>query len=164
IFSNKDWDSGGNVGFVVALDGADEDDAHHWTLNVADATARLDWDADDNHTPNLKDGKWHFVAAAFDRDAKLNVYYDGILRQSDPDPTSFDLTKTPGTMTSTLPLTIMQDGTGKYPHDFAAMLDDIRVWKGKVITPTEVAAMFNPDDKSYEATVFLPLNNSLDDY
>ncbi len=24
--------------------------------------------------------------------------------------------------------------------------------------------MYNPEDKSYEATVFLPLNNSLDDY
>ncbi|MEJ0034226.1 MAG: LamG-like jellyroll fold domain-containing protein [Bacteroidota bacterium] len=125
-------DSGGNVGFVVALDGADDSDAHHWTLNVADgAGGRLDWDADDNSALNLKDGNWHFVAAAFDRSADLNVYVDGILHKSDPAQDSHDLTLTPGSLTSTFPLTIMQDGTGAYGPDFAALLDDIRVWKAR---------------------------------
>lgn len=164
IFGNKDWDSGGNVGYLVALDDADSPDAHMWTVNTADGTGRLDWDADDNGTPNLKDGNWHFVAVAFDRDAKLNVYLDGLLRQSDPAQDSYDLTMSPGNLTSGLPLTIMQDATGLYPNDFAALMDDLRIWKDKVLSSGEVASMFNPLDKPYEATVFLPLNNNLSDF
>src|SRR5690606_30674975 len=119
---------------------------------------------DDNQTPNLKDGNWHFVAVAFDRDQKLNVYYDGILRQTDPAQDSYDLTLANKSLTSGLPLTIMQDATGAYEDDFAALLDDLRIWKGKVLTTQEVAAMFNPLDKTYEATVFLPLNRDLHDF
>ena len=49
IISNKDWGSGGNPGFLVALDGADDPANNHmWTSNIADGTARLDWDADNN--------------------------------------------------------------------------------------------------------------------
>ncbi|HTF20348.1 MAG TPA: LamG-like jellyroll fold domain-containing protein [Chryseolinea sp.] len=164
IFTNKDWDSGGNVGFLVALDDADAVDAHHWTVNVADGTGRLDWDADDNETPNLKDGEWHFIAVAFDRDAKLNVYYDGLLRQTDAAQDSYDLTLAPGSLSSGLPLTIMQDATGGYVADFAAFLDDLRIWKGKVLTAQEIATMYKPEDKAYGATVFLPLNSSLGDF
>lgn len=164
IFTNKDWNSGGNVGFLVALDDADAADAHHWTVNVADGTGRLDWDADDNETPNLKDGEWHFVAVAFDRDAKLNVYYDGLLRQTDAAQDSYDLTLAPASLTSGLPLTIMQDATGNYSADFAAFLDDLRIWKGKVLTAQEVATMYSPGDESYDATIFLPLNSSLSDF
>lgn len=165
IFGNKDWGSGGNVGFLVALDGADSPGEHMWTVNVANgAGGRLDWDADDNHTPNLKDGDWHFVAVAFDRDAKMNVYMDGVLRQSDPAQDSYDLTLAPGSLTSGLPVTIMQDATGAYSDDFAAFMDDLRIWKGKVLTHEEVAAMYSPADKPYEATVFLPLNKGLHDF
>ncbi|AYB32602.1 T9SS C-terminal target domain-containing protein [Chryseolinea soli] len=165
IFGNKDWDSGGNRGFIIGLDDADSPDAHHWTVSVSDGDgSRLDWDADDNQTANLKDGKWHFVAVAFDRDAKLNVYLDGLLHQSDPAPDSYDMTLIPGSLTPAHPLTIMQDGTGAYPADFAARLDDLRLWKDKVLTAAEVAAMYNPADKPYEATVFLPLNSNLADF
>ncbi len=165
IFGNKDWGSGGNPGFQIGLDGPDNPSAHFWTVNVSDGNDRLDWDADDNDTPNLKDGNWHFVAVAFDRDATMNVYYDGILRQSDPAQDSKDITLIPGDLNAAnLPLTIMQDGTGAYDKDFEARLDDIRIWKNKVITAAEVAEIYNPVDKSYEAIIFLPLNNDLFDY
>src|SRR5690606_38626527 len=145
IFGNKDWNSGGNVGFLVGLDGADSQGSHMWTVNVANgAGGRLDWDADDNHTPNLKDGSWHFVAVAFDRDDKMNVYLDGVLRQSDPAQDSYDLTLVPGSLSSGLPLTIMQDATGAYGDDFSALMDNIRVWN-RVITAEEVADMFAND-------------------
>lgn len=165
IIGNKDWDSGGNTGFLVALDDADAPDAHLWTVNVSDGSGgRLDWDADDNQTPNLKDGNWHFVAVAFDRDAKLNVYMDGLLRQTDVAQDSYDMMLIPGSLTSGLPLTIMQDATGAYPSDFAARLDDLRIWKNIALSSEEVAAMYNPLDKAYEATVFLPLNSNLSDF
>ena len=102
IIGNKDWDSGGNPGFQIGLDGADDPSAHHWTVNVADGIGgRLDWDADDNNTPNLKDGNWHFVAVAFDRPSTMNVYFDGILRQSDPAQDSKDLTLLTGSLSDT---------------------------------------------------------------
>ncbi len=164
IFGNKDWDSGDNVGFLVALDDADGQDAHLWTVNVADGTGRLDWDADDNQTPSLKDGGWHFVAVTFDRDAKLNVYFDGLLRQTDEAQDSYDLTLSPGSLTSALPLTIMQNATGTYDYNLAAFMDDLRIWKDKVLTPQEITEMYNPLDKPYEATVFLPLNKNLSDF
>ncbi|WPP50838.1 LamG-like jellyroll fold domain-containing protein [Catalinimonas niigatensis] len=145
ILGNKDWGSGGNPGFLVGLDGADDPAAHLWTVNVADgAGGRLDWDADDNQTPNLKDGYWHLVALAFDRDATLNVYLDGELRQSDPADDAKNLTLTPGSLTSPYPLTIMQDATGAYGDDFVARLDNIRIWK-KVISAEEVATIFEMD-------------------
>jgi len=147
ILSNKDWGSGGNPGFLVALDGADDPSAHLWTVNAADgAGGRIDWDADDNATPNLKDGHWHFVAVAFDRASTMNVYFDGELRQSDPAEDSKDLTLVPGSLTSEFPLTIMQDGTGGYGDDFSARLDNIRIWKGKVISAEEVATIFEEDE------------------
>ncbi|MDH5604197.1 MAG: LamG domain-containing protein, partial [Cyclobacteriaceae bacterium] len=111
IFSNKDWGSGGNQGFLVALDGADDPASHWWTINAADgAGGRLDWDADDNQCVNLKDGKWHMVAAVFERGAKLNVYVDGLLYQNDPAVDSYDLTLLSASLSpADLPLTIMQD-------------------------------------------------------
>ncbi len=170
IFTNKDWGSGGNPGFLVALDGADDPGAHQWTVNVADGTSRLDWDADDNQTQTLVDGKWHFVAVAFDRDATMNVYFDGELKQTDPAEDSKNLTLVPGDLSpDNLPLTLMQDATGVYGSDFAAMLDDVRVWKGKALSAEAVMEAFTfsvgipGGDETYGADVYLPLDTTLND-
>ena len=163
IISNKDWGSGSNPGWLVALDGADDPASHQWTVNAADGTNRLDWDADDNSAAGIKDGEWHLIAVAFDRDSTMNVYVDGVLKQTDEAEDSKDLTLLTGSMDSGLPITIMQDGTGAYSADFAAMLDDIRIWVGEAITPQTVSSIYNPYDKAYEADVFLPLNDNLND-
>ncbi|MDH5603391.1 MAG: T9SS type A sorting domain-containing protein, partial [Cyclobacteriaceae bacterium] len=163
ILSNKDWNSGRNQGFLLALDGPDDPTSHQWTVNVADGGGgRLDWDADDNQTPNLKDGDWHNVTITFDRDLKLNVYYDGVLKQTDVAQDSYDLTLTPGSLSAAdLPLTIMQDATGAYSKDFAALLDDLRIWKGRILTPEEIVEIYAPD--AYGAEVYLPLDIDLKD-
>ncbi|MEJ7646493.1 MAG: hypothetical protein WKF87_17985 [Chryseolinea sp.] len=44
----------------------------------------------------------------------------------------------PGSLTSGLPLTLMQDGTGTYGADFLALLDKVRIWD-RVVTPAEVS-------------------------
>ena len=164
LVGNKDWGSGGNTGFLVALDGAGVVGEHLWTVNLSDgAGGRLDWDADDNDTPDLQDGKWHMVTLAVDKDDKLNVYFDAELRQTDESTDSYDMTLAPGSLSSGLPFTIMQDATGNYGADFSAMIDDVRIWNGKVLTAAEVAAIYSPTDKSYEASIFLPLNNDLSD-
>ncbi len=165
IIGNKDWGSGGNPGFLVALDGAGVPGEHLWTVNVSDEGAgRLDWDADDNNTPDLQDGSWHMVTVVMDRDDKMYVYMDAELRQSDEAADSKDMTLVPGSLSSGLPLTLMQDATGGYSADFAAWIDDVRVWKDKALTAEEVLQVYSPLDKSYEASVFLPFNNDLNDF
>src|SRR5690606_40211465 len=123
----------------IGLDGADSQGSHMWTVNAADGNgSRLDWDADDNQTPSLVDGTWHFVAVVFDRDAMMNVYLDGVLRQTDPAQDSKDLTLIPGDLArEDLPFTIMQDATGAYSDDFEGFLDDILIYN-RVLSPEEV--------------------------
>src|SRR5690606_16350325 len=144
ILGNKDWGSGSSRGFLVGLDGADSPGSHMWTVNAADGDgSRLDWDADDNGTPNLVDGDWHFVAVSFDRDGTMDVYLDGELRQTDPAQDSKDLTLIPGDLArEDLPFTIMQDATGAYSDDFAGFLDDVRIWTGKALTADEVDTVY----------------------
>jgi hypothetical protein len=142
IVSNKDWDSGSNPGFLIGLDNPDTEGEHMWTVNVADGTGRLDWDADDNNSYNIKDGTWHHVAVVFDRADKMNVYLDGVLKQEDPATDSYDLAGiVTGSMQSDLPITLMQDGTGMYPTDFIAYLDDVLIWS-KALSDEEVQNVY----------------------
>ena len=133
---------------MVGLDGADDAASHHWTVNAADGTGRLDWDADDNGASNLKDGDWHFVAVAFDRAATMNVYLMVQLYQTDEAQDSKDMTLVPGSLTAAgLPFTLMQDGTGQYSSDFAALLDNVRIWD-YAISDAEVVKIFDEDKGS----------------
>ncbi|MEJ0034228.1 MAG: hypothetical protein WDO15_29585 [Bacteroidota bacterium] len=54
---------------------------------------------------------------SFDRDAKMSTYFDGVLKQTSVNPNSFDMTKITANTASGLPITLMQDGTGKYGAD-----------------------------------------------
>ncbi len=141
FLSNKDWDSGSNPGFAVILrDG----NSTFWRVNAADGTSRIDWKASENNAGNVKDGKWHLITVAFDREDRLKVYYDGVLTGSSPETNQWDLTPITGPMHAELPLTIMQDGTGAYPADFAAYIDNVRIWK-RLLTDQEVTELFEKD-------------------
>ncbi|MEJ0034224.1 MAG: LamG-like jellyroll fold domain-containing protein [Bacteroidota bacterium] len=147
IFSNKDWGGGGNTGFVVSLNNADQPGEDLWKVNASDHSGhRLDWSASKNGATTLVDGSWHFVAVVFDRDATMNVYLDGDLKQTVADASSKDMTTIPGDLApDDLPLTLMQDGTGHYSEDFEALLDDILVYD-RVLTAEEVK---NLNDNGY---------------
>jgi hypothetical protein len=75
------------------------------------------------------------------------VYHDGVLKQTDVAQDSYDLNLITGSLTSGLPLTIMQDATGAYAEDFSALLDNIRIWN-RVITQQEVTDIFQNDKGS----------------
>ena len=49
------------------------EDGHLW-VNVGDGSNRIDLQP----SQLLNDGKWHYVAATFDRDGLATVYLDGI--------------------------------------------------------------------------------------
>ncbi|MEJ0034225.1 MAG: LamG domain-containing protein [Bacteroidota bacterium] len=173
IIANKDWDSGGNTGFVVSLNNADQPGEDLWKVNASDHSGhRLDWSASKNGATTLVDGQWHHVLVSFDRDATMDVYFDGALKQTVADADSKDMTTIPGDLApDDLPFTIMQDATGHYGQDFAAMIDDVRIWTGKALSDDEVTAVyaFKPEtggggnDLSYGADVYLPLDADLKD-
>ena len=150
ILGNKDWDRGGNPGIVVALDGADALAGEHmWTVNFADLgfENRLDWDADDNLAPNIaKDGLWHHVVVTLDRDATMKVYIDNVLYQNDPDTDSKDLTLCPGIADDTTyqyGWAMFQAPTGTYGYDMAGWMDELMLFKGKVLTAEEIGILYN---------------------
>jgi len=150
ILTNKDWDSGGNPGLLIALDGADglPGTSHMMTVNFADLESgnRLDWDADDNSAPNPADGEWHHVVVTLDRDATMKVYLDNVLYQSDEAADSKDMTLCPGVAddeTLQYPWALYQSPTGTYGQDMPGWIDDLYMFKGKVLTVEEIATLFD---------------------
>jgi hypothetical protein len=131
FIGNKDWDSGGNQGYVLATD-----DDGHFQWNVAGPPGdRKDYDG----PPGLfSDNNWHHVAVGFDRSAYAWTYIDGALvdqRRINQDEN--DVGTPSGFATN-----IGQDGTGTYGPAFTdAAIDDVGIWR-RIVTPQEVAAMF----------------------
>ncbi len=70
IMGDKDWDSGGNPGFIICRSGST------WKINFAnDKRTRYDIGS----TKPLEDGNWHHLAITFDMTKQCNVYQDGEL-------------------------------------------------------------------------------------
>lgn len=131
FIGNKDWNSGGNQGYVLATD----DDGHfQWNLAGAPGT-RKDYDG----PPGLfSDGNWHHVAVVFDRGGQAWTYIDRALVDSRPLNKDQNSVDTP----SGFATNIGQDGTGTYGSAFAdAAIDDVGVWR-RVVTPQEVAGIY----------------------
>ena len=121
LISTKDWDSGGNKGWNMAL-GTDDKGID---VNVGDDSNRADLQAGD-----LNDGEWHHLAATFDRDGNVTLYVDGDLVQSRS-------MSNVGDISNTLALTIGADSEDDYPFD--GLIDEVNIWN-KVLTLTEIRA------------------------
>lgn len=77
IIGNKDWDSGGNPGFVFSFKFPS---GPEWKVNIGDGTNR----ADLNNGGLIADGQWHTLSVSFDRDGMMRMYEDGVfLDQTD---------------------------------------------------------------------------------
>lgn len=112
ILSDKDWDSGSNPGFNIALAG----NGSGIDVNIGDGTNRADLE-----TGMVNDGEWHHVLVAFDRDGELAIWIDGILSQST------DLSGV-GNIDSPYNFNIGQDGTGTYGQATTCAITNLRVW------------------------------------
>jgi hypothetical protein len=165
IFSNSDWDSGGNPGFVLATDDGDTytgpgSSGRGWLVKITgDAggvSNRMDWRANETvpQAAAIADDKWHMVTVVVDQTAKLlNVYVDGKGYKQAAKPTSFDLNTLKGPLWDSkndYPFTIWEDGSGKYNSGdntrktLSGLVDNIRIYK-KALTAAEVAALFVVD-------------------
>lgn len=101
FIGDKDWNSGGNKGFLLVHNN-DE-----WRLNLADGNGnRIDVKTDGSE---FNDGEWHLLAATIDRSGEAVIYQDGEIWGS-ADISSF------GDMDSGYPVRIAQDGTGTYGY------------------------------------------------
>jgi hypothetical protein len=165
IFSNSDWDSGGNAGFVLATDGATTytgpgSPGRGWLVKITgDANGisnRMDWRANET-TPQaaaLADDKWHMVAVVADQTAKrLHVYIDARETVQPGKPASFDLNTLKGPLWDSkndYPFTMFEDGTGKYNSGdsdrkvLSGLMDNVRIYN-KALSATEVAALYAID-------------------
>lgn len=131
FISNKDWNSGGNQGYVLATDG----DGHfQWNLSGPPG-ARKDFDGTPGFFTNLN---WHHIAVTFDRNGNASTYLDGKLVNVRPISGDQNDVNTPPDFATN----IGQDGTGGYGSSFFdADIDDLGIWR-RVLTPQEVAAIF----------------------
>lgn len=150
IIGNKNWQSGGNRGTLLLANEGNGDDVG---INLAsDSGDRRDIDPID-----YAFNGWWLLVATFDRDGvatlyagnpqgKLKIVAGGI--------------KDVGDLTSSLNWNIGQDGTGSYPYNLKADLDDLAIWR-RAITLDEVRTIYN---QGAGLEINRILNNDLPDY
>ncbi|MFP6874495.1 MAG: LamG-like jellyroll fold domain-containing protein, partial [Verrucomicrobiales bacterium] len=123
VASNKDWASGSNPGWVIAVNTNGS-----WQWNIGDGSDRLDYDSPGGL---LYDGSWHHVTAVHDRDGSAQLYFDGEL-------VSEHAMAAIGNINA-LATALATDGTLVYPS-FPGCVDEFRIWRRKLL-PEEVAKL-----------------------
>jgi hypothetical protein len=128
IVSNKDWGSGGNNGWNLAIKDKP------WDLNLADTTrTRCDFDLE-----NINDGKWHHIGFSLDR-SHPGIVNDSIMVWTDNTFTvpllfasGFSAGKELGPVINKdkFNLVFAQDGTEHYSdgYKFPGSIDEVRIW------------------------------------
>ncbi|MGA1237332.1 MAG: LamG-like jellyroll fold domain-containing protein [Limisphaerales bacterium] len=131
FIGNKDWNSGGNQGYVIAGDG---DGRVQWNY-AGPPAGRKDYDGPGGTFGNAN---WHHVVVAYDRSGMASTYVDGVLANRTLIGDGVRDVTTPGANSTN----IGQDGTGSYGSTFSDLsVDDLGIWR-RVVTPTEVAAIY----------------------
>jgi hypothetical protein len=142
--SNKNWDSGGNVGYVLSYQG------RGW---IDPKTGGFKWNYKTVNTPRqdstrypqggLDDDQWHHYVVTFTRQGDGVMYIDG----SEVDRRPLFLTGILGSLESGLPVNVMQDGKGTYTDGgngsawYDALISDLGIWR-RAITADEVATIY----------------------
>ncbi|KKI93281.1 antitoxin [Bacillus sp. SA1-12] len=128
IISNKNWNSGSNTGWILALNGSGN---LIWNYKTSQSS-RLDY-----HMPNVADNYWHHIVVTHDRNnGSARFYKDGSLVKT------VDISGMKGTLDSSYTTKIGQDGTGKYGSTLTAQIDDMQIYRN-VLSETEVRAMYD---------------------
>lgn len=112
IFSNKNWASGANKGFVLA----GKTNGNQWKFNIANGSSRMDMDGG-----VINDDVWHHIAIVYRASGQKELYQDGTLLAT----SSVNVT---GDVSTTLQMTLGQDGTGNYAIGFPGDIAEVRVW------------------------------------
>ncbi|MCL4180431.1 MAG: hypothetical protein KJ072_22125 [Verrucomicrobia bacterium] len=131
VVGNKDWDSGGNTGWLI---GTQSDGRIEWNYKRSTET-RKDLDYTDQG-PILNSGRWAHVTVVWNINGDALTYYDGFLVNQQPiSPGNGDIAAA-GTS-----LNLGQDGMGDYGSEWDGLLDDVAFWS-RALTADEVLALY----------------------
>ena len=142
FIGNKNWNGGGNVGWVAAANGGGE---FQWNYREPAPNERRDFDGASGTFGN---NNWHHIAMVFVRGGFAYTYIDGVqvgaqsMQFGLNPPTSID---TSGLATP-LDMNIGQDGVGSYTDGGSvgitnALIDDVGIWR-RALTPGEAVGIY----------------------
>ena len=154
LVSNKDWDSGGNTGFVIFNQGS----GLQWNYTEFNPTANTRKDSGGT-APTIEDGNWHHCLVVYQRGGGGYSFVDGnqvkFLTLATVgsagvylDPTTIDNDPANAkTGSATGAWNIGEDGSGLYTlHDGGvsvtnAMIDDVGIWR-RALSAQEAQAIY----------------------
>ena len=140
FFANKNWNSGGNRGFVLATGG---DRRIQWNYKE-DASGRRDFDSAGDQLPA---GTWVHVAMTVKRDGKITTYINGqSINATDARATVDTPASTIDTDDLGLSVNIGNDGTGQYTDGGSVFhantgIDDVGIWR-RELTASEIFRVY----------------------
>lgn len=141
FLSNKNWNSGGNAGWVVATAG---DARVQWNI----APSRADYDSPGGV---LGGGNWHHVVVTFARNGNITTFVDGVKIDERPHGAVRNVDTPAGLATN-----IGQDGTGTYTDGGSVgiedgTIDDVGIWR-RAITADEAKAIYRAGLQGFDLT------------
>jgi hypothetical protein len=154
--ANKNWDSGGNIGFDIGLAGGGG--TFKWNYREECPHDRQDY----NSPVVVTDNQWHHILVTFQRGSVARTFIDGALVDTrtiqvsstappttiDTDPAIADNQDCSGNGTRNAnAVNIGQDGRGIYTDGGSmgvtnAAIDDVGIWR-RALTPQEAVAVYN---------------------
>ncbi|QID16032.1 MULTISPECIES: alkaline phosphatase family protein [unclassified Paenibacillus] len=127
IIGNKNWSTGANAGWVIALQA---NGSIKWNYTPAGQSRS------DAYIPGAADGQWHLVTVTHDRDGSARLYKDGTIAAS------ADIASKTGSIDTAYSTRIAQDATGSYGSVLRAKLDELQLFK-RSLSAEEVLALYN---------------------
>ncbi len=118
IITDKNWNSGGNKGWVFAYQNG------KIKFNLGDGSSRIDL----NSQTGLNDDQWHHVAVTVTRPGQAIMYVDGIQRSS------ASTTILVNTIFTGFKMVIGSDVNDNYK--FSGIVDEIRIWNAPLSQAT----------------------------
>jgi hypothetical protein len=112
LVGNKNRRAGPNLGFTIACV-----ENGRWKANLADGISEAELVGE-----RIDDGRWHHLAASYDRDGRFFMLQDGVALNSRP-------ISHIGSIDSGLNTGIGQDGSLRYPAFFPGLMAELRIWK-----------------------------------
>lgn len=143
FFGNKNWNSGSNLGYVLATD---NDRRVQWNFRE-ETTGRRDFDGPGGALPA---GVWTHIALTVKRTGKISTYVNGeLINQTDARPSVDTVPSTVDTDSiPELAVNIGNDGTGQYTDGGGGVnhvntgIDDFGLWRREV-SASEIARIYS---------------------
>lgn len=144
IAANKDWGSGGNVGWVLARQDGFEGGQFQWNMNTAGGQ-RKDFDPR-NANATVFDGAWHQLVVTLQRGGNATFYRDGAqIGSVSLANNAGSIRPSLGTWVTNNILALGEDATLQYWHGSGSALngdlDEVAMWN-RVLTPAEILTAY----------------------